>query len=536
MPLSPPDPKNPVEKPETDMTLLTRHTGNLWRRLLSTLPLAALAAALLPGCSADEPRSAATPPSGGGQSGMIHTGFSITVSDTSAPASRAPGHLGDGYDTGSGYENYIDITGGNFRFYFFDSANRLVAPIEVEAVLPTSQTETSKTYYVSGEAPADLLGARVKVVALANWPSYPSELTPGSTTIADICQTRYAFDPSRMIPSRDNLIPLFGVTRLLTLDFDDSNSVEIGTIHLLRAFAKVEVLKNPASSVDIESASILRYNNAGFCAPSGVNSQEDYVHGSYDKDYVNTPHIPDGALTDGEIPMVKTESGSFVAYVPEYGNTAAGAERPLAERSVVMIRFKGVTAERDMVEFMDYSGSKKHFDILRNYWYRFSVAKNLEPMVQMVPYNEVPLDPDFGLVIGPNYVPVLDDNGKIVYWYDPDNGKYYGPDKKTEVPDPYISVDPVTGWSLVRDDNNRFFCYYVPRDDVYYATDKATRIENPFMNVDKQTGWNMIIDSETGKLYYYYDRKDSKWYTPGREPLADNEMPVFPQTTRQRSL
>lgn len=515
------------------MTLLTRHTGFSARRLLATLPLAVAAAAFLSGCSAADEPAPDRIPGGNGSPEIFHTGFSITVSDTSGPgtgSSRAPGFLGDGYDTGDGYENYIDLPGENFRFYFFDDANRLVAPIEVEAVLPTGQTETSKTYYVSGETAADIRGARVKVVALANWPEYPSagELVPGATTIADLCLARYAFDPARMMPSRQNLIPLYGVTDLLTLDFDQLNHAEIGTIHLLRAFAKIEVLKNPETTIDIDSVFVVRYNDAGFCAPLGVNSQADYVHGSYDKDYVNTPHIPSGAERQGEIPMVKTESGSFVAYVPEYRNLAAsGAERPKKERALLRVRFKGMTGACDTVEFKFYSGDKGHFDLLRNYWYRFTLSKELEPMVQMVPYNEVDLEPDFGLVIGPNYVPVLDDNGKILYWYNPDTGKYYGPDKKTEVPDPYISVDPVTGWSLVRDDNNRFFCYYVPKEDKYFATDKSTRIHNPFMNVDPDTGWNKIIDFESGKLYYYYDRKGSKWYRPDKTQLGENDLPSY---------
>ncbi|MDE6126528.1 MAG: FimB/Mfa2 family fimbrial subunit [Muribaculaceae bacterium] len=518
------------------MNHLSRH--HIAHTLRAALLLAA--AALWQGCStADEPRSATGALPGAMPGGAtLHTGFSVTISDTggnAAAASRAPGHLGDGYDTGAGYENYIDITGGNFRFYFFDSSNRLVAPMNVEAVLPTGETATSKTYYVSGETETDIRSTKVKVVALANWPEYPadSDLAPGTTTIADLCSARYAFDPARMVPSAENLIPLYGVSPLVTLDFDDANRAEIGTIHLLRAFAKVEVLRNPASSVEIEAASIVRYNNAGYCAPAGVNSQEDYVHGSYDKDYVASPHIPAGAETNASIPMARTADGSFIAYIPEYRNTeAGGSPRPRSGRALIAVRFKGVTAESDTVEFRDYSGAGGHFDILRNYWYRFTLAKNLEPMVQMVPYNEVSLEPDFGLVIGPNYVPVLDDNGKIVYWYDPDTGKYYGPDKKTEVPDPYISVDPVTGWSLVRDDNNRFFCYYVPTDDIYYATDKLTQIENPFQNVDPETGWNKIIDFASKTLYYYYDRKNSVWYNPSKEKLPENTIPSFPGTSR----
>ncbi len=515
------------------MSPLSRHT--IARTLRSALLLCA--AALVCGCASDEPRAATSLPGEMPEGTTLRTGFSLTVGDTSGSKtySRAPGYLGEGYDTGEGYENYIDIDGENFRFYFFDERNRLVAPISIEAVLPTGQTETSKTYYVSGETKADIRGMRLKVVALANWPEYPAEdaLKPGTTTIADMCAIQYAYSPAAMLPSREHPIPLYGVGQLQTLSFDDLNHAEIGRLHLLRAYAKVEVLRDEKSPIEIEAASVIRYNTRGFCAPAGVNNEADYVHGNYDQDYVNTPSIPAGTETDGEVPMAKTGSGSFIAYVPEYRNLAAnGAVRPKKERALITIRFKGVTAERDTVEFKFYSGvdKDKHFDLLRNYWYRFTLAKNLTPMVQMVPYNEVPLKPDFGLIVGPNYVPVLDDDGKVLYWYDPETGKYYGPDKVTEVPDPYITTDPDTGWSLVRDDNDRFFCYYAPVDDEFYAVDKRTQILNPFQNVDTATGWNKIIDFESKKLYYYYDRKNSKWYTPDKKPLADNEQPVFPGT------
>ncbi len=517
------------------MTPRFRHI--IARTLRSALLLCA--ALLTHGCASDEPRAATPLPGEMPEGTTLRTGFSLTVGDTSGSKtySRAPGYLGDGYDTGEGYENYIDIDGENFRFYFFDERNRLVAPISIEAVLPTGQTETSKTYYVSGETNADIRGMRLKVVALANWPEYPDEdaLKPGTTTIDDLRGIQYAYSPQAMLPSRENPIPLFGVGRLLTLSFDDLNHAEIGRLHLLRAYAKVEVLKQEGAAIDIESASIVRYNTRGLCAPAGVNNEADYVHGSYDEDYVNTPSVPASAETDGEVPMAKTASGSFIAYVPEYRNIVAAdgsRPRPQAERAVIMVRFKGVTGDRDMVEFKFYSGDNagKHFDLLRNYWYRFALRKNLTPMVQVVPYNEVPLKPDFGLIVGPNYVPVLDDDGKVLYWYDTDTGKYYGPDKTTEVTDPYITTDPDTGWSLVRDDNDRFFCYYVPMDDDFFAIDKKTQILNPFQNVDADTGWNKIIDFSSEKLYYYYDRKNSRWYTPDRVQLPEGEQPVFPGT------
>lgn len=363
------------------------------------LPVAVLLAA----CSSDS-EDLLPPDTPSGEPGLLQTGFSIVVSNNSSSgATRAPGHLGDGYDTGSGYENYIDITGGNFRFYFFDDRNILIAPMDVEAVLPAGGTATSKTYYVSGHTSENIKNKPLKVVALANWPSYPEpeQLQPGVTTVADICAGQYAFDAANTLPSSTHLIPLFGISLQQTLDFNVMNRAEIGTIHLLRAFAKVEVVKHPDCAVDIEWARIHRYNTRGFCAPQNVNNQDDYVHGSYDKDYVNTPHIPDGCETDSDITMVKTESGSFIAYIPEYRNLINGSPRPDSERTVLHVRFRD-DAVRDygVVEFMDYAGNTGHFDVLRNYWYKFNVTtKDNDPVwiVDVIPFTSVELEPDYGL-------------------------------------------------------------------------------------------------------------------------------------------
>ena len=497
-------------------------------RLLCLCATALLAA----GCA---PETEAQPEPG---KGVWRTVFRITVSDTSGESPRhAPARTGQGYAPGQGYENYIDLEGGSFRFYFFDENNRFIAPLEVESVLPAGETDHSRTYAVSGDTRARIDGARVKLVALANWPVYPETdaLVPGTTTIADLCAGEYAFEAADMLPSKDHLIPLFGISALQTLRFDAFGHASLGTLHMLRAFAKIEVIRSEECDIDIEWARIYRYNSRGFCAPQGVNSQDDCVHGSYDEDYVRTPHIPQGCEVASEIAMAKTEAGTFVAYVPEYRNLAPdGSPRPEAERSVLRVHFREDTGSAyDVVEFKDYAGTTGHFDILRNYWYRFTLSKSLSPMVQMVPYNEVDLAPGFGLLVDPNYVPVTDIDGVLIYWYDPDTGKYYGLDKVTEVPDPYISTDPVTGWSLVRDENNRFFCYYDQTADRYYATDKSTRIKSPFEHVTvitvdgRSVECNCIIDAQSSKLYYYYDRSNSVWYHPDRTPLGADEQPVY---------
>ena len=62
------------------------------------------------------------------------------------------------------------------------------------------------------------------------------------------------------------------------MTFTPGMLTHLGTVHLLRAMAKVEV-SCKTSGWTLEKVELLRYNATGYCAPSGVYSQDDYVKG-----------------------------------------------------------------------------------------------------------------------------------------------------------------------------------------------------------------------------------------------------------------
>ena len=66
-------------------------------------------------------------------------------------------------------------------------------------------------------------------------------------------------------------------------------------------------------------------------------------------------------------------------------------------------------------------------------------------------------------MIDRNLVPIYEEDGSIRYWYDRDTGLYYGPDKTTVIDDPYLTVDPGTGWTIIRDLHDRVIGYYDPK-------------------------------------------------------------------------
>ena len=361
--------------------------------------VAALLCATLPSCrrTADEPSlpEAET---------AVQVGFRISLGALGAlgGATRA-----DGYDDGRGvdYENHIDFEHGSYRFLFFDLQNRYLASFTPTRLRPVEfGAFRSKVYEVGGTIPKPL-PEDFKVVVLANWPDYPDGLTVGVTTIEQICSAacgRYAYTPPFRLGER--LIPFYGVKLCEGVTFIRDLQTDLGTIHLLRAMAKIEgACVTPGWN--ISGVALQRYNAAGYCAPSGVYGFGDYSW----PDYVGTLHLV-GDRNDAEpksLDFAPSAQGTFVAYVPEYRNLAGGTTGVRAQDAAELrVTFRESGDKEYPVEFKYYTsvpaGSRlgDPFDIRRNYYYKFTITKAAEPLivVDVYPYEEVELDPGFGLL------------------------------------------------------------------------------------------------------------------------------------------
>lgn len=432
------------------------------------------------GCSSD----AELPPLiGKPEARNYQAGLRLTVSDQAGDEAATRTPAGD-YDRGAGYENYIDIENKDFRFLFFDGDNRFIDTLTVVSVLPVETTATSKTYEVLGNIGTSIKDRDLKVVVLANWRrQYPTDLRVGETTIADICGQTYDFSPAPL--SAAHTIPLYGVKDFTeALTWDVNNYTDLGRIHLLRAYAKVEVLTVEDALWPIDDVKLVRYNKRGYCAPEGIYTQDAYVHGNYEADYVQTPHIPTGTGVEdaGELTFTRTADNRYVVYIPEYRNVG----RDEAERSRIMVHFEGSNLGYLPLEFKFYDGEHKDepFNILRNNWYRYTVNKVTEEdvfpsvVVQVVPYAEVELEPEFGLDSPEQrYIPIyMDDRVTIRCYYDAETGRYYIKDPETgdfiETVNPFYDSDAGTGWRIFRDDDGNILYYYDLKTGQYYDADR----------------------------------------------------------------
>lgn len=382
--------------------------------------LVVMAAMLLSvACSSDDGPGTQTPVGPAGDSYMA--GFDISLYGGDASESRATPVPGD-YENGSLAENFVDIEGRDFRIYFFDGDDRFICQLGNIEIVPLG--ETRKRYYVNGTVPKDLIddaGRTFKVVMLANWRGTYPQPEAGVTTVADLAESPaalYAFDfadGADQLVSAERPIPLFGASNLYPgVVFLPNIRTHIGTLHLLRAYAKVRV-RAGIGSRPITSVSMTRVNTRGYRAPLGVTDQDEYVHGNWADDYYHTPSIPADPAQATDMGFVKGDDGEWTIYLPEYRNIAdTDPKRPLDTRALIRVTFTG-TDGRVITEYVDFkfyntppsfaTGSEAgdHFDILRNTVYDYTLTKideftdvNIEVDVQ--PYAEQWLLPDFGIM------------------------------------------------------------------------------------------------------------------------------------------
>ena len=329
-------------------------------------------------------------------------GFYVNVGDN-AEASRATPTDGE-YNPGSGWENHIDIAGGNIRVVLFNTDDTFLAEISEFNVTPLATYESSKLYFIEATTKADISSGKFKIMIAANWGAYPSEWT-----FDNIFGQTYTYEPEQPL-SATNLIPLYGIKRCdIAGGIKPDIAADLGTVHLLRAMAKVEVQYTPDKIYSIKNVNIRNYNTIGFCAPTGVKNEDEYVHGSWSQDYVPAASIPeDPGHSSGTIELTyDPTSQSWYCYIPEYRNTAISPENPFTYLEITFV--DDLKQESTSEIYFGDSGANAR-DVLRNYWYRFNVRRSdadIKVEVDVLPYLVKELNPDFGLDVPDIIVPTL---------------------------------------------------------------------------------------------------------------------------------
>lgn len=472
------------------------------------LPILLLLAAACSSDSISGPDSAPVPPAC--PEGPVEFGMLISLGDNDGersygdmPSGRATPTDGD-YDPGAGYENFIDISAGDFALYIFTSddasaaAPSLIARAEITGLVPADggTSESPKRYLCRFRVDdAKLLfdttdKASFRLVMLANWHAwtlasgqwadYP--VLAAGATVDDLYRavgSTRSFPKSAVGPElkRDTRVPLFGIHQYSEVELMANGLTDLKeTLHLLRAFAKIEVYDGPDTKRYIESVTLTRCNSLFKCMPSRVYDKGDYVTGSHTTDYVDHVSIPgDDADADGaavpdvftDIPFFKhtdsiSRKGSWIIYVPEYDNTSASATKAqikvtYTDKCSFVLDFKNygqlATPEKDAP-----------FDISRNNWYIYSLNRrehDIKIELHVQPYAECKVEPGLGLL--------ADEMGDLMVYmvFDEESGEWVFPDTFQEYIEKYEKELPTA------ENSNKQLVYMREMGD-YYAIHRGT--------------------------------------------------------------
>ncbi len=277
-------------------------------------------------------------------------------------------------EDGSGGENYIDVRNG-LHILFFGLDDRFMFEFVPEEVLPVSGSLYPQEWTLRGPI-ASPPAAGFKVVVLANWPSAPSGLEEGVTTIDDICRAdwsmyRYSapFTPSETTP-----IPMYGIrTYSVPLFFSAGVAAYLGRIDLLRSISKVIVRGGAMLEESISSVSLVRYNRYGAAAP--LDMLDDTKNWSHDHStHLYNNSEDNDSPDDGSLPFAADDSGTeWTIYVPEYRNMDTyGYAR--TDCAAIAVKFGGIDRTYT-INFRDYSVADTglRFNLLRNHVYRYTI-------------------------------------------------------------------------------------------------------------------------------------------------------------------
>jgi hypothetical protein len=358
---------------------------------------------------------------------------------------------GNSYSDGVGYENYIDPAKLHVLLYNgYTSGNNfggsgLNKELTISDVTKLSNTE----YRVRIDGSKDDLPDKFIIVVTANWQYTPDERAAKGydykSNIAYLCVQRgaeYSYhyginspcsstpigqsdtgtngycnyadadgNPTYFVPSEETPIPMFGL-KTYAKSASWGNKVELGTIYLIRAMAKL-VVKSSNDSYKLNSATLSHYYDVGYCGfaqpmesttkSKGV-SIYDADNGSTDPDYYNYNNYvimeelgvpgdftgnfkkgfndenPTHRCTNLPFKAYTNSDGKtiYVAYIPAYNNKLTHSNLPALEGHLtVNITANGKTEDYEIL-FKDQDGGSYDdnslYDLWRNHMYIYDIT------------------------------------------------------------------------------------------------------------------------------------------------------------------
>lgn len=338
----------------------------------------------------------------------VNVSFVLALGPSGSPVTRAetwdpedPTDDGDdiGYNPktiGDGYDNMIDPGTLQVVFYEDTDAGDFVGQVTIKGYYPVDsegnridtdsdgympESNLSNLYHFDGVLMADEgvleVGTGYKLVVYANLPrSQAQRVNDGAafSSLSDLKFTRFAYEG---VEKDIEFIPMWGV-RTVTLDMNQGELHDLGTIYVLRAMAKVEV-RLGKSLVDagytLTGMNMHNVNGTGYILPTDAlmkSATEELDLQNCFNELTSSVYVS---------PTVTSSNGStsLVMYLPEKQNKNSDASE-----IGLTLNYNGGSVPQTIspsttIKFTKYIGGKPSqsvddvYNIVRNHNYVFEI-------------------------------------------------------------------------------------------------------------------------------------------------------------------
>lgn len=305
---------------------------------------------------------------------------------------------GAGYDpqqVGDSYENNIDPEHLQVALYYKD--NQLAANVTILSYLPIESENPGEQLYrfigtVNSVNGAELTSGDYKIMVFANCVSSDQSDLSVPSDLSDPSALSYDYNAGEEVKAGTQLIPMWGVTTA-NLKLKKGQRDEVGTIDLLRAFAKVEINLHDdiSGTYTITSATLNNYNTKGYCLPAGYASVDKTVDLDQE-DGTNSSFNPNDSPSQTALDFDYSEDKkSAYLYIPEYANSNNSAQIQLTLSDGKNETITGTLYFKDYDTNGAPTTGDAH-DIVRNHIYRYTVnveQGNLIVQAKVMPWQLV---------------------------------------------------------------------------------------------------------------------------------------------------
>lgn len=265
---------------------------------------------------------------------------------------------GDAYDNqiGDHFENRILLD--QLQVAVYDTNNAKIGDVANLIYWPTNEQATEYKFMGDLTELALQAGSTYRIHVLANVPDSEGALDALSYEVAHLNTSSGA-------------IPMWGVKQV-TLTLTDLQ--DIGTISMLRAAAKIEVIMADLLDYRFDQANLNYYNQSGYVLPTGWDLATETVELNREGSLRELRSLK----SEGQL-LTLLESGKrAVIYLPEYNNTLFTEYEAKISLSVTSTSDANTSLTFDnAIQFRNYTDGAANgdpYNIVRNHIYRYYIT------------------------------------------------------------------------------------------------------------------------------------------------------------------